>query len=70
MENNNSIVKGSIVKWNGGYYRVKACFTNTVNLTGPFGSKTTDKGIAKSECVEAHDEWYSKWQQSETYMCM
>ena len=64
------INSGSIVKFEGGFYRVTRCTKNTVNLGAIFGTRVYNKGIQKSEVTEAHNEWYLRWTQSETYMCM
>ena len=64
------INKDSIVKYQGGFYRVTRCSANTVNLGAIFGGRIYHKGIQKSEVTEAHGEWYEKWTQSETYKCM
>lgn len=64
------IDKGAIVAFDTGYYRVCARFSNTVNLTGVFGSKPRIKGVPVTLMREAQDEWYAEWQKSETYMCM
>jgi hypothetical protein len=62
--------KGTIVKYDGGFYRITRETKNTVNLGAIFGSRVYHKGIQKSLVTEAHDEWYQRWTQSETYMCM
>ena len=64
------IVKGSIVKYNGGYYRVSARYAHTVNLTGVFTSFIHHRKLPVELVVEAHDEWYEQWTKSETYMSM
>ena len=61
---------GSIVKYQGGFYRVTRCTKNTVNLGAIFGGHIYHKGIKKSDVTEAHGEWYEKWTQSESYKCM
>ena len=62
--------KGTIVKYDGGFYRITRETKNTVNLGAVFGNHVYHKGIQKSEVTEAHDEWYQRWTQSETYMSM
>jgi hypothetical protein len=55
MENsvqNQEIVKGTTVKYNGGYYTVTRVTKNTVNLGSIFGNHIYHKGVAKSEVVE------------------
>jgi hypothetical protein len=66
----NQINKGSIVKYQDGFYRVSRCTKNKVNLASIFGGTIYHKGIAKPEVTEANAEWYNRWSQSETYMCM
>jgi len=81
---NNTIVKGSVVKHTAKsdfsragiktgdtrYYRVTATFKNTANIGGIFNGIIYFKSVPLTELVEAHDEWYDKWQQSETYQSM
>jgi hypothetical protein len=64
------VVKGSIVKYQRVFYRVTRATKNTVNLGPVFGNKVEHKGIQKSEVVEARDEWFDYWSNSETYRCM
>jgi hypothetical protein len=64
------IVKGSVVKYGDGYYRVSARYSRTVNLSGVFTSFVHHKSVPVDQVVEAHDEWYEKWTQSETYQSM
>lgn len=64
------VEKSAIVKYQGGYYRVSAVIAGTVNLVGVFDSKSRFKRVPIADVVEAHDEWYAKWQQSESYQCM
>jgi len=64
------ISKGSIVKYKDGNYRVSACFSKTVNLSGVFSSHIHHKGIPLSEVVEDEEEWYKRWTQSESYKSM
>jgi hypothetical protein len=65
---------GSIVKYENGYYRVSADKgygdKRWVNLKSVFGSKVYYKQIPASQVVEAQEEWYARWSQSETYRCM
>ena len=61
---------GSIVKYQGGFYRVTRCTRKTVNLGSVFGTTIYHKGIEKSNVTEAYDEWYERWTQSESYKCM
>jgi hypothetical protein len=67
---NDNIKKGSIVLYDGCWYTVKAAFKDTVNLGNVFGSKTTIKGVSKSEVKEDYDAWYAKWRTSDTYKSM
>jgi len=67
------INKGSIVTYQGGFYRVSNCTKNTVNLASVWGGRfyrVYHKGIKISEVTEAAAEWYERWSQSETYQCM
>lgn len=64
------VAKGDVVRFKDGYYRVSAAFKATVNLGGIFNSKIWHFKVPRAEVVEAHDEWYKKWQESETYKCM
>lgn len=72
----NKVSVGSIVKIidavgeECGYYCVRSIRGSKANLTGPFGSKIYHKGISVDRLIECHDEWYSKWSQSESYQCM
>lgn len=65
------IQKGDVVAYKEeGYCKVTAVFKKTVNLGGIFNGKIYHKGVPLSEVREAHDEWYAKWQNSESYRCM
>jgi len=64
------IVKGSIVRYKDGYQQVRSRFKTHVNLCAIFQSRITHRHVPLSEVVEAHDEWYAKWEQSESYMSM
>ena len=66
----NAVEKTSVVKYKDGYYRVSAKFKNTVNLSGIFSSHIHHRKVPLAEVTEAHDEWYAKWQESDTYKCM
>ncbi len=70
MNEKPEIVKGTVVRYKDGYLRVTARFNKTVNLGGIFSNVTCAKGVPIAEVTEAYDEWYAKWQQSETYKCM
>ena len=63
-------LKNVIVKFEGGFYRVSSNRGGKVNLAGVFNGKIRFKGIPESAVVEAHDEFYNYWSQSESYMCM
>ena len=54
----------------GGYYRVTSLRGGKVNLGSVFGKGIYFKGILLEEVYECQKEWYAKWNQSETYMCM
>ena len=69
-----NIAVGSIVKFENGYYRVSADkgtgSKRWFNLKSIFGNTIYHKKVSASEVVEAHDEWYARWTQSESYMSM
>jgi hypothetical protein len=71
-----TIKVGSIVKGNPktstikGYYRIRSIRGGKANLCGPFGRQIEHKGILLKDLIECENEWYAKWQQSETYQCM
>ena len=60
----------SIVKFRDGYYEISALYKNTANLRTIFSQKIAHKKIPRRELIEAYDEWYEKWSQSESYQCM
>lgn len=65
------VVKGSTVRYQDGYYCVSSITKATCNLTGVFHRhRVIHKRVPLREVYEAHDEWYEKWAQSETYMSM
>jgi len=64
------IEKNSIVKYQGGNYRVSAVIAGTVNLRSVFGAKIYFKRVPLADVVEDEAAWYAKWQQSESYRCM
>ena len=72
----NCIEVGSIVKANPltstikGYYRIRSIRGGKANLCSPFGRQIYHKGIPVKDLVECENEWYAKWQQTETYACM
>lgn len=69
-----NIEVGSIVKFKSGYYRVSADkgtgAKRWFNLKSIFGNTVYYKRVAASEVVEAEQEWYNRWTQSESYQCM
>jgi hypothetical protein len=67
---NIEIKKGSIVKFEDGNYRVTSLRGGKVNLGSIFGKSIYHKGIPVEYVSENSSEWYDKWSQSETYMCM
>jgi hypothetical protein len=67
---NDTLTKGTVVRYKTGWMRVRAVFKNTVNLGSVFGSKTTIKGVPISEVKPDHDAWYANWQKSEAYQTM
>jgi hypothetical protein len=72
----NFIEVGSIVKVNPltstikGYYRIRSIRGGKANLCGVFGRLIYHKGIPVKDLIECENEWYSQWQQSESYQCM
>jgi hypothetical protein len=72
----NFIEVGSIVKANPltstikGYYRIRSIRGGKANLCGPFGRLIYHKGIPVKDLIECENEWYSQWQQSESYQSM
>lgn len=64
------IVKGSIVKYNDGWYRVTSLRGSKVNLGAVFGGPIYHKGLDVGCVVEDEAAWYARWQQSETYQSM
>jgi hypothetical protein len=68
----NEIEVGSIVsiKKESGYYKVTSLRGGKVNLGSIFGKTIYHKGIPVENVYENETEWYIKWTQSETYMCM
>ena len=54
------IKKGSIVKYNKGFYKVSFVTKQKVNF----------KGLPKTEVVEAESEWWEVFSNSETYKSM
>jgi hypothetical protein len=69
---NNEIEVGSIVsiKNESGFYKVTSCRGGKVNLGSVFGKTIYHKGVPAENVYENENEWYKKWSQSETYMCM
>ena len=65
-----SIVKGKLFSTITGYYRIKSIRGAYANLCGPFGRAIYHKRIPLTQLVECENEWYAKWQRSETYQCM
>lgn len=67
-------LKHAIIKFKGGYpqgfYRVSSHRGGKVNLAGVFNGRILLKAIPEAAVVEAHDEFYIHWSQSETYRCM
>ena len=68
---NNPYPIGTIVTYNGGFYKVSRSTKETVNLRGVWGSRRTlHKSVSKAEITEAANEFMSYWQTTESYMCM
>ena len=67
---------GSIVKGNPktstikGYYRIRSIRGSKANLCSPIGREIYHKGIPLTDLVECENEWYTAWQQTESYMSM
>ena len=72
MSTENTVGKGSVVRFNGGFYRVTALFAGVgaVNLGNVFGGHIAHKKVPLANVEEAHDEWMSSWRNSESYACM
>jgi hypothetical protein len=70
MATTSEIKTGSIVKFENGWFRVRKCTTNTVNLGSIFGKQLYHKGVPKDQVQEDEANWYKKWQQSDTYKSM
>jgi hypothetical protein len=67
---NDTIQKGTVVRYKTGWMKVTAKFKNSVNLGPIFGSKTTIKKVQLFEVFPDHQNWYNRWSESETYKCM
>jgi hypothetical protein len=63
-------LKGAVVKFLDGFYRVSSHRGGKVNLAGVWNGRIYEKGILEAEVVEAADEFYDYWSKSESYMCM
>jgi len=63
-------LKGVIVEFENGFYRVSSHRAGKVNLAGVFNGKIYLKGMSEALVVEAADKFYDYWSKSETYMCM
>ena len=64
MNNQNKaaeIVKGMVVKYEGGNYRVTCVKGGKVNLGSIFGKHIYHKGIAIELVVEDGGAWYQRW---------
>ena len=66
----NLLKKGTIVKYNKGFYRISRLTIKTVNLKSVWGDKIYYKGLPKSEVVEAEAEHWEVFSNSETYRSM
>lgn len=53
-----------------GYYRITSIKGLYANLGSVFGKTIYHKRVPLEWLVECEAEWYAKWSQSETYMCM
>lgn len=67
----NTVVKLSIVKFQGGNYRVTAIHAKkqTCNLGAVFGKGVPHKNVPLADVVEDEAEWTKRWQASESYAC-
>ncbi len=72
MEKQKPIKVGSIVKAKNieGYFKITSIRGGKANLGAIFGNKIYHKGISIYDITESEKEWYSKWQNSESYMSM
>jgi hypothetical protein len=64
------IKTGDIVLYQGGWYRVRKCTKNLVNLGSIFGRTLYHKGVPKDQVKEDQENWYTAWQKTETYQSM
>ena len=53
-----------------GYYRITSVRGQYANLGSIFGNTIYHKRVPLTNLVECEDEWYARWSNSETYMCM
>ncbi len=67
---NDTLTKGTVVKYKDGWMEVRAIFKNTVNLGPIFYSRTTVKGVPIGEVKPDYDAWHKAWTKSETYQSM
>jgi hypothetical protein len=67
---NDTLTKGTVVRYKDGWMEVRAVFKNTVNLGSIFGSKTKIKGVPKSDVKPDYEAWHEAWTKSETYASM
>jgi hypothetical protein len=70
MTKSNPIVRGSIVLFNNGWYRVTRVTKKTVNLGAVWGGHIYHKGVAIEQVVEDEAAWYDNWRKSDSYQCM
>lgn len=67
---NETLTKGTVVRYKDGWMEVRAVFKNTVNLGPIFGSKTKIKGVPKNEVKPDYEAWHEAWIKSEKYISM
>lgn len=67
---NDTLNKGTVVRYKDGWMEVRAVFKNTVNLGPIFHGKTTIKGVPKDEVKPDYENWLNVWTKSETYQSM
>jgi hypothetical protein len=67
---NKPVVKGSIVTYKNGWYRVSALRGGKVNLKSVFYDKLYFQRIPVEDVTEDYDDWFEHWSKSETYQSM
>ncbi len=67
---NDTLTKGTVVKYKTGWMEVRAVFKDHVNLGPIFYGKTTIKKVPINEVKPDREAWHDSWVKSETYMSM